>query len=60
MLVSKSESTVISLSASQRMTTAIFAAVFGSFLLYFVALAHSDVLHNAAHDTRHAIVAPCH
>ncbi len=40
--------------------TAIFAALFGSMLLYFVAFAHSDILHNAAHDVRHAIVAPCH
>lgn len=40
--------------------TITFAALFGSCLLYFVAFAHSDVLHNAAHDTRHAITAPCH
>lgn len=50
----------LSLSASQRLTTAIFAAVFGSVMLYFVAFANSEILHNAAHDTRHAIVAPCH
>lgn len=40
--------------------TIAFAALFGSCLLYFVAFAHSEVLHNAAHDTRHAITAPCH
>ncbi|PCI05564.1 MAG: cobalt transporter subunit CbtB [Hyphomicrobiales bacterium] len=40
--------------------TVAFAALFGSCLLYFVAFAHSDVLHNAAHDTRHSITAPCH
>lgn len=40
--------------------TIAFAALFGSFLLYFVAFAHSDVLHNAGHDTRHAITVPCH
>jgi len=40
--------------------TITFAALFGSCLLYFVAFAHSEVLHNAAHDTRHAITAPCH
>ncbi|MBL1404822.1 MAG: cobalt transporter [Hyphomicrobiales bacterium] len=40
--------------------TIAFAALFGSFLLYFVAFAHSEVLHNAGHDTRHAITVPCH
>jgi cobalt transporter subunit CbtB len=49
-----------SLSIGQRMTTAIFAAAFGVFLVYFTAFSHSEVLHNAAHDTRHAITAPCH
>jgi cobalt transporter subunit CbtB len=49
-----------SLTLGQRMTTAIFAAAFGVFLVYFTAFSHSEVLHNAAHDTRHAITAPCH
>lgn len=40
--------------------TIAFSALFGSFLLYFVAFAHSEVLHNAGHDTRHAITVPCH
>jgi len=41
-----------SLTLGQRMTTAIFAAAFGVFLVYFTAFSHSEVLHNAAHDTR--------
>ena len=60
MLTSGISTPGLSLSASQRMVTAIFAAVFGSCLLYFVAFANSEILHNAAHDTRHAVVAPCH
>ncbi|WP_370321871.1 CbtB domain-containing protein [Oricola sp.] len=48
------------MSASARLTTALFAGVFGIALLYFAAFAHSGALHNGAHDTRHAIVAPCH
>lgn len=60
MLASKSPTTQLTLSSSQRMGTAVFAGLFGTFLLYFVAFAHADILHNAAHDTRHAIVAPCH
>lgn len=54
------QTAALSLSASQRMVTAAFAALFGGFLLYGAAFANSDMLHNAAHDTRHAIVAPCH
>jgi cobalt transporter subunit CbtB len=46
--------------ASQRIGTAVFAAAFGIFLIYFTAFSHSEMLHNAAHDTRHAITAPCH
>jgi cobalt transporter subunit CbtB len=60
MLATKTNSAVISLSPSQRIATAAFAGIFGFMLLYVAAFANSDVLHNAAHDTRHAIVAPCH
>jgi cobalt transporter subunit CbtB len=38
-----------------------FAAVLlGGFILYGVGFAGADVLHNAAHDSRHAITFPCH
>lgn len=60
MLVSNTNVTSLSLSVSQRIATAGFAGLFGFALLYFTAFAHSEILHNAAHDTRHAIVAPCH
>ncbi len=43
-----------------RINTALFALAFGSFLFYFTAFSHSEILHNAAHDTRHAITSPCH
>lgn len=48
------------ISGSARLATAAFAAAFGAFMLYFAVLAQADVLHNGTHDTRHAIVAPCH
>ena len=54
------QTATLSLSVSQRMVTALFAGLLGAFLLYGAAFANSDMLHNAAHDTRHAIVAPCH
>ena len=32
----------------------------GTFVLFGVALAGPEILHNAAHDTRHAFAFPCH
>ena len=39
---------------------AITALVFGVFLVFGAAFAQSSALHNAAHDSRHAIAVPCH
>ncbi len=50
----------ISLSVSQRLTAGLAAFFVGSMLLYGVGLAHDSRMHNAAHDTRHAIGFPCH
>jgi cobalt transporter subunit CbtB len=50
---------ILSLDSGKRLSTAIFAGVFGALLLYLVAFAHSDILHNSTHDTRHASVVPC-
>ena len=60
MLATKTNSTALTLSMSQRIATAGFAGILGFFMLYVAAFANVDILHNAAHDTRHAIVAPCH
>ena len=38
----------------------LLAVALGAFLIYGVGLAQPDVLHAAAHDTRHAAVFPCH
>jgi len=35
-------------------------AMFGLLLLYGVGFAQPDLLHNAAHDGRHAFAFPCH
>jgi cobalt transporter subunit CbtB len=60
MLTTKSEFSIASLSAQERMATGVVMALLGFFMLYGVAFAQSDILHNAAHDTRHAITVPCH
>jgi len=50
----------ISLTAQERLIAGVAAALLGTFILFGVGFAHSDVVHNAAHDTRHAFTFPCH
>lgn len=45
---------------AQRRMVAVMGAIFGLFLIFGVGFAHSDALHNAAHDARHAFAFPCH
>jgi cobalt transporter subunit CbtB len=60
MHTNKANFSIASLSAQERMATGVVTLLLGVFMLYGVAFAHSDILHNAAHDTRHAITVPCH
>lgn len=39
---------------------AILAIAFGIFILYGVGFAQPQLVHDAAHDTRHAFAFPCH
>ncbi|MBV9066042.1 MAG: CbtB-domain containing protein [Methylobacteriaceae bacterium] len=39
---------------------ALIAAVLGIGLVFLTGFAHTLVLHNGAHDTRHALSFPCH
>ncbi len=39
---------------------AVFAIAFGAFLVFLTGFAHTDALHNGAHNTRHALSFPCH
>jgi cobalt transporter subunit CbtB len=48
------------LSISQRVAAGFACLFLGSFLVFGVGLAQDGRLHNAAHDTRHAIGFPCH
>jgi cobalt transporter subunit CbtB len=36
------------------------AVLAGMMLIYFAGISHASVLHNAAHDERHALAFPCH
>ena len=42
------------------MATVVVTALLGVFLLWGVGFAQPQVLHNAAHDARHAFAFPCH
>ena len=43
-----------------RLLPALAAGMLGAVILFGVALANSDTIHNAAHDTRHSAAFPCH
>lgn len=45
---------------SETLIAAAFAALLGVFLVWGVGFSPIDVLHNAAHDTRHSMAFPCH
>jgi cobalt transporter subunit CbtB len=45
---------------SKRFWPALTATLLGMVILFAVALANSDTIHNAAHDTRHSAAFPCH
>jgi cobalt transporter subunit CbtB len=45
---------------SERMKAAVAAVLLGVFFVWGAGLASADVLHDAAHDTRHSFGFPCH
>ncbi len=52
--------TVAQTDLSSRIQAAAIAGLLGVFILLGVGFAQSDVLHNAAHDSRHSFSLPCH
>jgi cobalt transporter subunit CbtB len=58
--VSTSRSTTHTSTRAQRLTAAFSAAILGLCLIYFAGFSHIAAVHNAAHDTRHSAVFPCH
>ena len=51
---------VKSTALSQRVAAAGFGSLLGAFILMGVGFANADLVHNAAHDSRHANSFPCH
>ena len=63
MSVHQSTSAVASGVAATRTNAVLQAALailLGAFVIFFVGFSHIDVVHNAAHDTRHSNAFPCH
>ena len=46
--------------AAAAVLPAMLAILLGAFLIYGVGFAGSEMVHNAAHDSRHAFTFPCH
>ena len=45
---------------SQRAMAGFICLFLGSGMVFTIGLSHISAVHNAAHDTRHAIGFPCH
>jgi cobalt transporter subunit CbtB len=58
--MSNTISSAISTSIGERQLIGLVVLAFGLLLLAGAGFAGSDFVHNAAHDTRHAIGFPCH
>jgi cobalt transporter subunit CbtB len=50
----------VSTTRSEALKAAMVAAALGIGLVFLTGFAHTLVLHNGAHDTRHALSFPCH
>jgi cobalt transporter subunit CbtB len=58
--LTKSPVSAASDTTAQRRAIAAMGLLFGIFLILGVGFAHSETIHNAAHDSRHSFAFPCH
>jgi cobalt transporter subunit CbtB len=54
------ETGAVAATRTEALKAALIAAIFGGGLVFLTGFAHTLVLHNGAHDTRHALSFPCH
>ncbi len=47
-------------SATESKAASLVAILLGSACIFLIGFSHIDVVHNAAHDTRHSSAFPCH
>ncbi|MBB6182099.1 CbtB domain-containing protein [Pseudorhizobium flavum] len=50
----------IAVTSTSRTLSLSMSALLGLFVVGFVGFSHMDVVHNAAHDSRHSLAFPCH
>lgn len=50
----------VAATATGKLGPALLAAAFGVLILFVVGFAQPAAVHDAAHDTRHAVAFPCH
>ena len=50
----------IAIGVQEKVITVVVLGLLGVFVIWGAGFAQSDTLHNAAHDSRHAIAFPCH
>jgi cobalt transporter subunit CbtB len=51
---------ILSTAKSSALLSTLFVAMLGGSMIFLAGLAHSQTLHDAAHDVRHASGFPCH
>lgn len=54
------ETRSVALAPARTLVPAVLAMLLGGFIIAGVGFAGSEVLHNAAHDSRHSFAFPCH
>ncbi len=59
-MATKTAKSEIASGFGQRITVAVTALILGAFFIFGAGLANSAVLHDTAHDARHAYGFPCH
>lgn len=61
-MATPAQHTAVTLTSSRSavVLSAALSLMLGVFLLFGVGFAQPELLHNAAHDTRHAFTFPCH
>lgn len=50
----------VAVTSTSRTLSLSLSALLGLFVVGFVGFSHMDVVHNAAHDSRHSLAFPCH
>jgi cobalt transporter subunit CbtB len=56
----RSDSSVTSSATASRLLAIACVGLFGLGLVWAAGFANAEALHNAAHDSRHSLVFPCH